>query len=140
MLPPALPKTTWIYRAADKFREKRLLPEALADRAHAYQWLTFGETGIHGYMGPMGFQMLRKAPEKRDQAIIERGQKRMPEILAVLDRQLEGRSYIVGDFSIADCACAPWLEIGSLLGIDVSAFSNVQAWMDRMKARQSWTA
>ena len=110
---------------ADKFREKRLLPEALADRAHAYQWLTFGETGIHGYMGPMGFQMLRKAPEKRDQAILERGQKRMPEILAVLDRQLEGRNYIVGDFSIADCACAPWLEIGSLLGESLDKLDQV---------------
>lgn len=123
---------------AEKFPDAALVPKTLAERGYVYQWLTFGETNIHAYLGPMGFQMMRKAPEKRDQAILDRGRKRMPEVLEALDRQLEGKSYIVGEFSIADCACAPWLEVAPSLGIDLDPYDNVAAWMTRMKARPSW--
>ena len=125
---------------AEKFPHAGLMPKTLAERGHVYQWLTFGETNIHAYMGPMGFQIMRKAPDKRDQGILDRGRKRMPEVLQVLDAQLAGRDYVVGDFSIADCACAPWLEIAPALGIDLAPYRNVQAWLERMKARPSWAA
>jgi len=125
---------------ADKFPQASLMPKTLPERGRVYQWLTFGETNIHAYPGPMGFQMMRKAPEKRDHGILDRGRRRMPEVLHVLDGQLAGRDYIVGDFSIADCACAPWLEVAPSLGIDLDSYRNVQAWMERMKARPSWTA
>ncbi len=125
---------------ADKFPDAGLMPRDLATRGAVYQWLTFGETSIHGYMGPMGFQMFRRAPDKRDEAILARGRQRMPEILSVLDRQLDGVEYIAGDFSIADCACAPWLELIEFFGIDTSGFDNVNAWMERMKSRPSWSA
>ncbi len=125
---------------ADKFPQSGLMPTDLAARGQVYQWLTFGETSIHGYMGPMGFQMFRKAPDKRDEGILSRGRQRMPEVLDILDRQLEGHDYIVGDFSIADCACAPWLELGEFFGIEMGRFENVNAWMSRMQARPSWSA
>lgn len=125
---------------ADRFPEAQLMPRSIAGRGAAYQWLTFGETNIHGYMGPMGFQLLRRAPDKRDEAVLERGRKRMPEVLAMLDAQLAGREYIVGDFSVADAACAPWLEIAPDFGIDLGPHPNVRAWMERMKSRPSWNA
>jgi len=123
---------------ADKFPEAGLMPRTLPSRGAVYQWLTFGETEIHGYMGPMGFQMFRRAPEKRDEQILGRGRQRMPQVLAVLDRQLEGKDYLVGDFSIADCACAPWLELAPGFGIDLAPYGNVNAWMTRMQGRSSW--
>ena len=91
-------------------------------------------------MGPMGFQMFRKAPEKRDQTVLDRGQKRMPEVLAALDGKLEGKEYIIGDFSVADCACAPWLDLAPTLGVDLEPHANVRAWLERMRARPSWHA
>jgi glutathione S-transferase len=125
---------------ADKFPDAGLMPKRLAERGQVYQWLTFGETSIHGYLGPMGFQMFRRAPEKRDQQVLERGRQRMPEVLGALDRQLEGKDYIVGAFSIADCACAPWLELAPGFDIALGPFANVGAWMSRMQARPSWGA
>jgi glutathione S-transferase len=124
---------------AEKFPEAGLVPKTLAGRGLCYQWLTFGETGIHGYMGPMGFQMFRRAPDQRDENLLARGRQRMPEILEVLDRQLQEGPYIMGDFSIADCACAPWLELAPGFGIDMEPFTNVCAWMERMQARPSWS-
>jgi glutathione S-transferase len=125
---------------ADKFPDAGLIPKSLAGRGAAYQWLTFGETNIHAFMGPMGFQMLRKSPETRDQSILDRGQKRMPEVLASLDAQLTGKEYILGDFSVADPACAPWLDLAPNLGLDLAPHGNVVAWLERMQARPSWNA
>ena len=123
---------------ADRFPESGLMPTDRAARAQAYQWLTFGETSIHHYMGPMGFNMFRRKPEDRDEATLGLGRQRMPELLGVLDDQLTGKEYIAGDFSIADCACAPWLEWAPSFGIDLEPFANVSAWMARMQARPSW--
>jgi glutathione S-transferase len=125
---------------ADRFPQAGLMPESLAGRAAAYQWLTFGETNIHGYMGAMGFQLLRRAPDKRDESVLERGRKRMPEVLAMLDAQLAGKDYIIGGFSVADAACAPWLEMAPHFGIDLAPHTNVTAWLERMQARPSWGA
>jgi len=125
---------------ADKFPEAKLIPTKLSGRGHVYQWLMFAEAQIHSYMGAMGFQMMRRAPDKRDQSVLDRGRKRMPELLQAMDDQLAGKDYLVDDFSIADCACAPWLDFAPNVGIKLTPFENVQAWLLRMKERPSWKA
>ena len=53
----------------------------------------------------------------------------------VLDRQLEGREYIVGEYSIADMAIYPWAAGYSRLELDIAPFPNVTAWLARVAAR-----
>lgn len=125
---------------AEKHPEAQLLPTGLADRAVVYTWLHFAEAQLHALMGAMGFQYLRRAPDKRDETVLARGRKRMPQVLASMEAQLDGKEYFAGDFSIADCANAPWLEMAPTLEIDLSPFPNVSAWLDRMRARPSWQA
>jgi len=42
------------------------------------------------------------------------------------------------DFSVADCACAPWLDFAPNVGIDLKPFENVSTWLKRLKERPSW--
>ena len=58
----------------------------------------------------------------------------------VLDHRLEGREWIVDDYSIADIATFGWVNAlvefyaaGDILGL--SSYSNVQAWLERGLAR-----
>ena len=51
---------------ADKFPEARLMPRALAERGHVYQWLTFGETSIHGYLAGCGKTPGMRRSERSD--------------------------------------------------------------------------
>jgi GST-like protein len=60
--------------------------------------------------------------------------------LLVLDHRLEGREWIVDDYSIADIATFGWVNAlvefyaaGDILGL--SSYSNVQAWLERGLAR-----
>ncbi|MEM8492424.1 MAG: glutathione binding-like protein [Pseudomonadota bacterium] len=57
-------------------------------------------------------------------------------LLRVLDRQLEGRSYICGDeFTIADIASYPWIRGWKWSKIDITGHANIVAWIDRVRAR-----
>jgi glutathione S-transferase len=56
-------------------------------------------------------------------------------LLGVLDRRLDGRDFVAGEYSIADIASYPWVKIAGVFDPDMSNFSRVQAWLDRVAAR-----
>ena len=56
-------------------------------------------------------------------------------LYGVLDKRLEGRDYICGDYSIADMACWPWVITNKKQEIDLDAFPNVRRWYDLLKTR-----
>ena len=61
-------------------------------------------------------------------------------LLGVLDRQMQGRDWITGQYSIADIAICPWIKnlitsykAGDQVGW--AGFTNLHAWLDRFLAR-----
>jgi len=56
-------------------------------------------------------------------------------LLGVLERRLEGREFLAGDYSIADIASYPWVKIAGIFNQDMSNFPRVQAWLDRIAER-----
>ena len=54
---------------------------------------------------------------------------------SVLDRALDGRAWLAGEYSIADIACFPWTRVAKGHGIDVSAYPNVSRWSAAIAAR-----
>ena len=55
--------------------------------------------------------------------------------LEVLERRLEGRDYILGEYSIADMAAWPWVLIAKPLGQGLDEFPNVVRWRRAVKER-----
>ena len=56
-------------------------------------------------------------------------------LLGVLERRLNGRDFIAGEYTIADMAAYPWVKIAGVFDQDMSNFPNVQAWIERLAAR-----
>lgn len=56
-------------------------------------------------------------------------------LLGVMERRLDGRDFLAGDYSIADMASYPWVKIAFVFDQDMSTFPRVQAWLDRIVAR-----
>jgi GST-like protein len=52
-----------------------------------------------------------------------------------LDKQLEDREYIVGDYSIADIAHWPWIDAHAWAGIDLEKFTNLKRWHESVGER-----
>jgi len=55
--------------------------------------------------------------------------------LGVLERRLEDREFILGDYSIADMASWPWVLIAKALGQPLDEFPNVSRWRQSVKER-----
>jgi GST-like protein len=86
----------------------RLLPPSGAERYEVLQWVMFQM----GRVGPMFGQynhFARFAAEKIPYAI-ERYTQESKRLLQVIDRRLEGRTFIARDYSIADVIVFPWVD------------------------------
>lgn len=81
---------------------------------------------------------LHKPEAQRDGELLRRYQGEIVRVLGRLETQLEGREYLVGDFSIADAAFAPRLLILSQIGVELDGrWHNVPNWINRLRSRRS---
>jgi GST-like protein len=102
-------------------------------RLRVIEWLMWQMGGV----GPMLGQVHHfvkynagKAPYAE-----ERYSKEARRLYGVLDRQLEGREFIAGEYSIADMATWPWISRFEWQQIDLSDFPNVRDWYVRIAER-----
>ncbi len=56
-------------------------------------------------------------------------------LYGVLNKRLEGRDYVAGEYSIADMASWPWTIPWKLQGIQLDEFPHLKAWYARLEAR-----
>ena len=111
----------------------RLLPADVKGRSVVMQWLMFQMGGVGPMMGQANV-FHRYFPEKIQPAI-DRYQKETYRLFEVLDRGLDGKDYLAGDYSIADIANWCWVRTHKWSGVEVGGLGNLQAWMDRLAAR-----
>ena len=105
----------------------RFLPTDLRQRIATIEWLTWQMAGLGPMTGQYGHFNVY-APERIDYAI-ERYTREVERLLGVLDRRLAGRAFIVGDdYTIADMAAYPWINVYDKAPIDLSPFAEVRRW------------
>ncbi|WP_299883363.1 glutathione binding-like protein [uncultured Sulfitobacter sp.] len=107
--------------------------ETAEDRWKVTQWLHWQMGGLGPMMGQVNhFRGLKnKVPYSETRYMNE-----AIRLFGVLDRQLEGRSYIAGDYSIADMAAVPWAGMAQIIGDErLTDHANVMAWIERNVAR-----
>jgi GST-like protein len=111
----------------------RFAGEAPEDRWQVTQWLHWQMGGLGPIMGQLNhFRGLKdKVPYGETRFMNE-----TLRLFGVLDRQLEGRDYIIGDYSIADIAAVAWAGMAPMLGDPrLTDCANVMAWIKRNVSR-----
>ena len=117
----------------------RFYPDDEPRRTAVDSWLFWQMAGL----GPMSGQLnwFTRAGQKpgRDPAetslAIHRFRKETERLFAVLDRALDGRDYLCGDYSLADMCVWPWVEKYPGNGGGLAAHPNIAAWHARIAAR-----
>lgn len=116
----------------------KFLPEA--KRWEVIQWLMFQMGGLGPMFGQLGFFHTFAGKDIEDPRPKERYRAEAERILKVLDGALEGKDWLVGEYTIADMAIGPWLntltgfyKAGDIVGWD--KLKNVPAYLDRLLAR-----
>lgn len=103
----------------------KFIPQDATGRYEAIQWVMFQMGGIGPMFGQLGFFNKFAGKEYEDKRPRDRYVAESKRLLGVLNQQLEGREWILGDaYSIADIATFPWVrnligfyEAGDLVGI-----------------------
>lgn len=112
------------------------------DRIAVDQWLMWQMGGVGPMFGQYGFFHAFAGKEIEDPRPRKRYADEAKRLLGVMERQLEGRDWIAGDYSIADIALAPWLwaarkfyKMDADPAVDWASLKNVPAYLDRFLAR-----
>lgn len=111
----------------------KFYPTDERQRVKVEEWL-FWQVGGLGPMAGQAHHFRNYAPEKIQYGI-DRYTNECNRLYGVLDKQLEGRDYIAGDYSIADMASIGWINSYKGQGQDLDDFPNLKAWFERMHAR-----
>jgi len=111
----------------------RLMPADLQGRMEVLKWLFWQMGGLGPMAGQIGHFNVY-APEKVPYAI-QRYTNETNRLYGVLNKQLAGRDFIAGAFSIADIACYPWIVPHEAHGQNLTQFPHLQRWFTAMAAR-----
>jgi glutathione S-transferase len=127
------------YLAAE-YGTGRLAPADRKQRALANQWMEWANSTLYPNVILTCFLGLIRTPAReRDVAAIEAAARRVGEDLAILNSQLGGRSYILGDqLTVADIANGALMYRYFNLEIPRPQLSNVEAWYQRLTQRKPY--
>jgi len=107
-------------------------PQDMRKRYEVIQWLMFQMGGVGPMFGQANyfFRLQEKVPYA-----IERFRKEALRLYNVLDKELDQREYLAGEYSIADIATYPWVWRHPVHQVKLEEFPNVKRWFDAIAAR-----
>lgn len=111
----------------------QFMPSEPRARKEAHEWL-FWQVGNLGPMAGQFSHFVNYAPSGNDYSY-ERYRNEYDRCLGVLERRLEGRDFILGEYSVADMASWPWVVPAKRFGLSLDDFPNVKRWHEAIKAR-----
>ena len=112
----------------------RFLPLDPRGRTTVMEWL-FWQVGGLGPMLGQNHHFNRYAPEKIPYAI-ERYVNETHRLYGVLNRRLDGQSFIAGtEYTIADMAAYPWIVPHEAQGMTLEEFPHLKIWFETIRAR-----
>jgi GST-like protein len=117
----------------------QLIGRTGSDKARTIQWLMFQMGGVGPMFGQLGYFSKFAGAEIEDPRPRQRYLGEAKRLLAVLEKEMQGKEWITGEFSIADIAILPWLNGLEYYGVQEdlgwSSHENLVAWKDRFYAR-----
>lgn len=117
--------------------ERGLFPATRVERAEAVTWMCWAQVSL----AEVATRVLRNTSERipedeRNEKAAAAARKELHELLAIADRAMEGKTYLLGEkFSFADLAIAGYAPFFTFIGADLSKLENVQAWFSRCTTR-----
>jgi glutathione S-transferase len=109
----------------EKYPTTRLMPDDRLLRAKARIWIDFFNSRVHPAAHDIAHD---KEPDKAKQ--------RMHEHLQTLEREMAGKRYIVGDYSLADITFIPFYVRRQRYGVTIDDnFPNLKRWGEELVAR-----
>jgi len=113
-------------------------PVGSSERAQIQEWIGFLNSDIHGAFRPVNRPNLFHPDEAVQATIREHGLTRLRDLVRVVQRKLEGKTWAVDErFTAADAYLGVFLRWLPRANIDIAEFPGLAAWLERYNARES---
>ena len=124
----------------DEYPHPPLLPSDSESRALARLMEDYRDNHVNPHFVTLIHEH-RKAEEERDVALIREAHGNIGSAFTVLERQLQGREYLAGPFSLADIAFMPNIALLERFDVPLDPdLKNVASWIERLRTRASYVA
>jgi glutathione S-transferase len=123
----------------DEYPYPPLLPKDSDGRARARLMEDYRDNYFNPATGQINREMRKQEGERNPQAI-ESAKAEITRALDRIEKELEGREYLAGEFSLADIAFMANVESLERLNVIDPKYKKVAAWIARLKARPSFAA
>lgn len=114
------------------------VPQDMREWGLCHQWIDWQVSALVPTF-PQVMRQFRAAEAERDQALIDRNVAALEEKWTILDAELAGRPYLVGNrFTIADIPAGVWVVRRYRLDLVRRKLPALDAWFERLKERHAY--
>ena len=110
----------------------QFIPSTIRGHCEVWQWLMWQMAGLGPMLG-QNHHFNHYAPEKIPYAI-DRYVKETSRLYAVLNKQLAEREFVIGEYSIVDMACYPWI-IPDRQSQNIDDYPHLKRWKEAIRNR-----
>ena len=115
-----------------------LTPNSIEEEARVLQWSFWATNEIEPLLTAILNERAYKPEAEWDKEAIAVAQAALLKPTKILDDQLTGRDYLLGDsFTVADLNVASVIYPGAANGYDLAPFANASAWFERSTGREA---
>jgi glutathione S-transferase len=124
----------------ERYGKGRLAPPVgTPERGTFLQWLHFSEATMFPPLGEIAWNSVFAPEDQRNQGAADGARKRALKTLAVLEKALQGKDYLLGaEFSAADVMMGYTLLAARYFGVLNDDFPNVAAYQARISERAAF--
>ena len=116
------------------------LPGDRLDRARVLQWLFWEQYSHEPNVATVRHWVKHIGVPEEKRALVEQKRALGARALSVMERHLEGRTYLAADrFTVADIALYAYTHVAPEGGFDLAPFSRLRSWLDRVRDRPGFT-
>ena len=123
----------------EKYKNGGLKPDVQSELFPQYlQWFHYCEGMIMPPMNTIVVHTVLLPPDRRDETVLGQAQRLLSRALEPINEALEGKDYLIGDFSGADIMLGHSCYMSNRMGCVTDEMKNIKAYVERLSSRPAF--
>ena len=123
----------------EKYKNGGLKPDVQSEFFPQYlQWFHYCEGMIMPPMNTIVVHTVLLPPDRRDETVLGQAQRLLSRALEPINEALEGKDYLIGDFSGADIMLGHSCYMSNRMGCVTDEMKNIKAYVERLSSRPAF--
>ena len=123
----------------DKYDDKGLKPAVESnDYPYYLQWFHYCEGMVMPPMNQIVVQTVLLPPDRRDEAVLNQATNLLSKALKPVNEFLDGKDYLIGDFSAADCMLGHSCFMSNRFGTVSDEMQNIKRYISNIESRSAF--